>query len=146
MKEYLEKESVEKELNRVEKLYRDTYMSKVRAEMVSYCCEVVRHLPSAYVVEMRRLTGYDEGLIKDLEWYCRDHRHPKWTRELVKRAAESIAGKNEYRGRWETYKSGEHTECICSACKKSYYYHDKGQYQIDKSRYCPNCGAKMTEV
>ena len=107
---------------------------------------VIQGVPAAGVVEMRRLTGYDEGLIKDLEWYCRDHRHPKWTRELVKRAAESIAGKNELRGRWETYKSGEHTECICSACKKSYYYHNKGQYQINKSCYCPNCGAKMTEV
>ena len=38
MKEYIDKESAKNELNRIEKLYlyRDTYMSKVRAEMVSY--------------------------------------------------------------------------------------------------------------
>lgn len=53
MKEYIEKESAKNELNRIERLYRDTYMSKVRAEMVSYCCKVVEHIPAADVVEVR---------------------------------------------------------------------------------------------
>lgn len=54
MKEYIEKELAKNELNRIERLYRDTYMSKVRAEMASYCCKVVEHLPAADVVEARR--------------------------------------------------------------------------------------------
>lgn len=72
MKEYIEKESAENELNRVEKLYRDTYMSKVRAEMVSYCCEVVKHLPVAYVVEVRhgRWEHNDDGYGCEDLWWC----------------------------------------------------------------------------
>lgn len=52
MKKYIEQETAVSELNRIEKLYRDTYMSKVRAEMTHYCCEVIKHIPAADVVEV----------------------------------------------------------------------------------------------
>ena len=31
----------------------------------------------------------------------------------------------------------------CSACKKHFWFMKKGQLNIDKMPYCPNCGAKM---
>lgn len=54
MKEYIEREAAVSELNRIEKLYQNTYMSNVRAEMASYCCQVIKHIPAADVVEVVR--------------------------------------------------------------------------------------------
>lgn len=33
--------------------------------------------------------------------------------------------------------------CTCSKCGTCYYCYDKGQYQIELSNFCPNCGKKM---
>ena len=49
-------------------------------------------------------------------------------------------------GHWEVIRKDSHTTCRCSVCHADYYYHNKGQYQIDTSERCPNCGAKMDEV
>lgn len=60
MKEYIEREAAVSELNRIEKLYQNTYMSNVRAEMASYCCQVIKHIPAADVVEVKLL---DDGTL-----------------------------------------------------------------------------------
>ena len=31
----------------------------------------------------------------------------------------------------------------CSKCDKQFYFKKKGQLNIDKMPYCPNCGARM---
>ena len=46
-------------------------------------------------------------------------------------------------GRWDIERGEVHTNCVCSACRKMFYYFNRGQLQIDKMPYCPNCGAKM---
>lgn len=46
-------------------------------------------------------------------------------------------------GRWKVEKNEMHTNCTCSACHMNFNYFNKGQLQIDKMPYCPNCGAKM---
>ena len=37
----------------------------------------------------------------------------------------------------------QHLDVECSICKSSFYVYKQGQYRIDRSNYCPNCGAKM---
>jgi DNA-directed RNA polymerase subunit RPC12/RpoP len=47
-------------------------------------------------------------------------------------------------GEWRTaieYNESRVTEC--SACHKEFYFMKKGQLNIDKMNFCPNCGAKM---
>ena len=47
-------------------------------------------------------------------------------------------------GEWRTaieYKESRTTEC--SACHEEFWFMKKGQLNIDKMKYCPNCGAKM---
>ena len=46
-------------------------------------------------------------------------------------------------GEWIVEKYSGHFDVKCSACSKSYYVHEKGQYRIEQSNFCPNCGAKM---
>lgn len=44
---------------------------------------------------------------------------------------------------WIVIKGELSTTATCPICSKSFYYYNKGQYQIDRANYCPNCGAKM---
>ena len=47
-------------------------------------------------------------------------------------------------GEWRTVVDNKNdivTEC--SACKKQFWFMKKGQLNIDRMPYCPNCGAKM---
>lgn len=46
-------------------------------------------------------------------------------------------------GRWIVRESPTSLDVKCSICNASYYVHKKGQYHIEQSKYCPNCGAKM---
>ena len=47
-------------------------------------------------------------------------------------------------GEWETIQKTK-TDIIteCTACKKQFWFMKKGQLNIDRMPYCPNCGAKM---
>ena len=55
-------------------------------------------------------------------------------RELVKKV---ITGATQERGRWLR----DEYDCRCSACAQYCEINDAGDYI--KSKYCPNCGAKM---
>ena len=47
-------------------------------------------------------------------------------------------------GQWKTSRESEISRNVwCTACGKDFYMHRKGELQIDKMPYCPNCGAKM---
>ena len=46
-------------------------------------------------------------------------------------------------GKWKIEESKEHFNVICSSCNKDFYVYKKGQYRIQCSNYCPNCGARM---
>ena len=47
-------------------------------------------------------------------------------------------------GRWKVSRESEISRNVwCTACGKDFYMHRKGELQIDKMPYCPNCGAKM---
>jgi DNA-directed RNA polymerase subunit RPC12/RpoP len=46
-------------------------------------------------------------------------------------------------GEWIVTKYENHSTARCSECGADFYYFNKGQYHIDQSAYCPNCGAKM---
>ena len=46
-------------------------------------------------------------------------------------------------GEWQVTEHGAHLDVVCTNCKKDFYVYKKGQYRIDVSNYCPNCGAKM---
>lgn len=47
-------------------------------------------------------------------------------------------------GEWHTVVDNK-TDIVteCSACKKQFWFMKKGQLNIDRMPYCPNCGAKM---
>ena len=47
------------------------------------------------------------------------------------------------RGKWEVTEHREHINVICSNCNEDFYVYKKGQYRIDRSNYCPKCGARM---
>ena len=67
-------------------------------------------------------------------------------RETVRQALENAPAADVapvVHGTWMVLATENHTDAVCSVCKKSFYYHNKGQYHIDHSNYCPNCGAKM---
>ena len=38
---------------------------------------------------------------------------------------------------------GEGKKVECSVCEKQFFFMKKGQLNIDRMPYCPNCGAKM---
>ena len=46
-------------------------------------------------------------------------------------------------GKWEATEYKEHLNVVCSNCNEDFYVYKKGQYRIDRSNYCPKCGAKM---
>lgn len=46
-------------------------------------------------------------------------------------------------GKWNIEESQEHFNVVCQNCDKDFYVYKKGQYRIQNSNYCPNCGAKM---
>ena len=47
-------------------------------------------------------------------------------------------------GKWRTVvENKDDIVTECSACKKHFWFMKKGQLNIDKMPYCPNCGAKM---
>lgn len=46
-------------------------------------------------------------------------------------------------GQWELTESKLHFNVVCSNCNEDFYVYKKGQYRIQNSNYCPNCGAKM---
>ena len=47
-------------------------------------------------------------------------------------------------GKWDVTEHKEHLNVICSNCNEDFYVYKKGQYRIDRSKFCPKCGAKMT--
>ena len=46
-------------------------------------------------------------------------------------------------GEWKVEEHNEHLNVVCSNCNKDFYVYKKGQYRLDNSNYCPNCGAEM---
>lgn len=46
-------------------------------------------------------------------------------------------------GQWKIEEYKNHLNVVCSNCNKEFYVYKQGQYRIDRSNYCPNCGAKM---
>lgn len=46
-------------------------------------------------------------------------------------------------GEWKIEEYKNHLNVVCSNCNKEFYVYNQGQYRIDRSNYCPNCGAKM---
>lgn len=46
-------------------------------------------------------------------------------------------------GNWLIIENPNSLSVICSNCKENYYVFKKGQYRIEQSNHCPNCGAKM---
>ena len=46
-------------------------------------------------------------------------------------------------GCWIVMDNRLHLDVKCSVCKSSFYVYKQGQYRIEQSNYCPNCGAKM---
>ena len=52
--------------------------------------------------------------------------------------------RRQIEGEWHTI--ADHKISIvteCTACKKTFWFMKKGQLNIDRMPYCPNCGAKM---
>lgn len=50
-------------------------------------------------------------------------------------------------GRWIDERRDDFSASVkCSCCNYSFFFVLKGQLNIDKMPYCPNCGAKMDEV
>lgn len=47
------------------------------------------------------------------------------------------------RGQWKINEYKNHLHVVCSNCNKEFYVYKQGQYRIDRSNYCPYCGAKM---
>lgn len=58
--------------------------------------------------------------------------------ELEERGKQQMCHSN-----WETVEHQHHYNVVCLNCKKEYYVYKQGQYKIQNSNYCPNCGAKM---
>lgn len=46
-------------------------------------------------------------------------------------------------GKWEVAEHSAHLNVVCSNCNEDFYVYKKGQYRIDRSNYCPKCGARM---
>lgn len=46
-------------------------------------------------------------------------------------------------GQWKIEEYKYHLNVVCSNCNKEFFVYKQGQYRIDRSNYCPNCGAKM---
>lgn len=70
--------------------------------------------------------------------------------EKIERIVRDVYPKPEpTKGKWIVKANGGNTgertshTCICPKCGATYYCYDKGQYQIETSNFCPNCGEKM---
>lgn len=90
-----------------------------------------------------------EWVLDNLRHLVRDKRHSEVVRHYLEQAVETIEELAEGRvnkGYWILWEEKEHNICRCSWCGQEFYYHKKGQYQIDKSRYCPACGTRMEAV
>ena len=48
-------------------------------------------------------------------------------------------------GQWKIDEYKNHLNVVCSNCNREFYVYKQGQYRIDRSNYCPNCGAKMNK-
>ena len=65
----------------------------------------------------------------------------------AEQAAEHLISKGwikQSEGEWNTVVDNKDdivTEC--SACKKHFWFMKKGQLNIDRMPFCPNCGARM---
>ena len=44
---------------------------------------------------------------------------------------------------WKIEEYKNHLNVVCPNCNKEFYVYKQGQYRIDRSNYCPNCGARM---
>ena len=49
-------------------------------------------------------------------------------------------------GEWKIEEYKNHLNVVCPNCNKEFYVYKQGQYRIDRSNYCPNCGARMDGV
>lgn len=89
-----------------------------------------------------------EQFAKDLETYAKDKRRSKFSRSLFEQSAayiKELIAEKQIKAQWEIERDESHTTARCSECGANYYYFNRGQYQIDKSNFCPNCGADMRE-
>lgn len=47
-------------------------------------------------------------------------------------------------GEWKTITDNKnYVVTECTACKEQFFFMKKGQLNIDRMPYCPNCGARM---
>ena len=61
---------------------------------------------------------------------------------LKKESADTNNAETKH-GQWKIDEYKNHLNVVCSNCNKEFYVYKQGQYRIDRSNYCPNCGAKM---
>lgn len=84
----------------------------------------------------------ESGERRQFEQACRDD-------ELTIKALEYVLQvKRRQRGRWVqdlSYPPGQKLKFICSRCKRWVYVKARGGNGITWMRYCPNCGAKMSQ-
>lgn len=79
------------------------------------------------------------------------HQQVRWERDIAIEQLESYGvGFAEEadvvkvkHGKWLVIENPNSLNVICSNCRENYYVFKKGQYRIEQSNYCPNCGAKM---
>lgn len=52
--------------------------------------------------------------------------------------------RKQVEGEWITTEENPlHKITECTACKKEFYFAKKGQLNIDRMPFCPNCGSRM---
>ena len=67
-----------------------------------------------------------------------------WQNRLIDDAP--VANVVEIRqGKWKIDEYKNYLNVVCSNCNREFYVYKQGQYRIDRSNYCPNCGAKMNK-
>lgn len=98
--------------------------------------EIEKYVVDAYDVDLYDYEHWDNGVVK----YILEGLY-----EAVERLDEvPAADVDEVRhGEWIITEYPLHFDVECSACKTSFYIHKKGQYRIDHSSFCPECGATM---
>lgn len=63
--------------------------------------------------------------------------------KIMELSVKLVKSKPMVRGEWLVTEYPTHIDVECSACKTSFYIHKRGQYRIDRSEFCPECGANM---